>query len=336
MDPATATALLEPVVSAEGFSGVVSVSTGEDVVFEAASGLAHRALGVPNTPSTRFAVASGSKGFTALAVARLIEEGVLALDTPVRRHLGGDLPLIDDAVTVEHLLGHTSGIGDYLDEDELDVADHVLGRPIHTYVDAESFLPDLDGHPQVSAPGETFAYNNGGYLVLALVAARASGRDFHELVRTEVLTRAGLHRTDFLASDRLPGDVALGYLEDTGDRTNVHHLPLLGGGDGGAYTDVADMRRFWRALVAGEIVSGPMLETMAAPRHLDEGEDMRYGLGFWRYPSGPALVLEGCDAGVSFHSAHDPGSGLTATVLANTAGGAWPAVAVFREMFAGT
>ena len=79
-------------------------------------GLADRAHGVPFTADTRVAVASGAKGFTALTVMRLVEDGVLSLDTRARDLLGDDLPLIDDAVTVEHLLAHRSGIGDYLDE----------------------------------------------------------------------------------------------------------------------------------------------------------------------------------------------------------------------------
>ena len=71
----------------------------------------------PNTVDTQFAVASAVKGMTALAVVSLIVDGVLSLDTPARAVLGSDLPLIGDDVTIEHLLSHRSGIGDYLDED---------------------------------------------------------------------------------------------------------------------------------------------------------------------------------------------------------------------------
>lgn len=317
------------------FSGVVSIARGEDVLLEACYGYAHRGLGVVPTPSTRFATASGSKTFTALAVMRLIEDGVLTLDTLVRRYLGADLPLIDDGVTVHHLLGHTSGIGDYLDESsDVSFNDHLMVRPVHEYTDAESFLPDLEGHEQVSPPGEQYAYNNGAYLVLALVAARASGRDYHELVRTEVLARAGMEQTDFLRSDRLPGDAALGYLEDSGDYSNILHLPVLGGGDGGAYTNAADMRRFWRALDEGRIVSRDSYELMTTTPHLDEEEGLRVGLGFYRHEhGGNAVLIEGCDAGVSFRSTHDADSGLTVTVLGNTMEGAWPVIEALLPLF---
>ena len=82
-----------------GFSGVVSVG-GEARAY----GFADRAHLIPNTPETRIAVASGAKGLTALAVVSLIEEGQLRLEAPSRELLGSDLPLIDDAVTVEQLL----------------------------------------------------------------------------------------------------------------------------------------------------------------------------------------------------------------------------------------
>ena len=102
---------LDTVAAATRFSGVVRADRGGEVVVERAYGFAHRGLGIPNTPATRFAAASGAKGLTALAVMSLVEDGTLTLDAPARSLLGDDLPLIDDAVTIEHLLAHRSGTG---------------------------------------------------------------------------------------------------------------------------------------------------------------------------------------------------------------------------------
>ena len=103
--------------------------------------MADRAHGIPNTVDTRFAMASGSKAFTAAAVWSLVDDGVLRLDTPVRGILNDDLPLIDDGVTIEHLLSHTSGIGDYLDEEaDWEVDDYILTVPVHELADTEAFL----------------------------------------------------------------------------------------------------------------------------------------------------------------------------------------------------
>src|SRR5512132_1673492 len=100
-----------------GFSGVVRVDRADDIELATAYGLAHRGWDIPNTIDTRFAIASGTKGLTALTGVSLIEDGLLELSMPARTVLGRDLPLIGDRVTVEHLLAHRSGIGDYVDEE---------------------------------------------------------------------------------------------------------------------------------------------------------------------------------------------------------------------------
>ena len=305
-------------------SGVVAIDVGDERVLECCYGYAHRALEIPVTLQTRFALASGSKIMTALGVLRLVESGAVQLTDPVRPILGDDLPLIDDGVTIEHLLGHTSGIGDYLDEEaDWEASDYVLPVPVHTLDRTEAFVPVIDGHPQVFAPGERFSYNNGGYIVLALVIDRLSDVGFHAYVEREVCARAGLTGTAYLRSDELPRDAALGYLFDEGDRTNVLHLPVRGNGDGGIYSCVEDLHLFWQALVSGRIVGPELVATMTAPRSDVPAEGLRYGLGCYLHPTGPTVLIEGYDAGVSMRSLHDPTTSTTATVLANSSEGAW-------------
>ena len=318
--------VLDAAAVANSFTGAFTLDRGDERVFERAYGFAHRALGVPNTAATRFAIASGSKGFTALAVMRLVEDGAIALDDLVRPILGNDLPLIDGGVTIEHLLSHTSGIGDYIDEDgDLDSADYVLKAPVHTFAETEAFVSEVDGYPQVFPPGERFKYCNGGFIVLALIAERVSKEPFHGLVDREVCQRAGLLETAFLRSDDLPGDAALGYLHEEGNRTNVLHLPVRGNGDGGIYTTASDMHRFWRAFTAGRIVAPDSVAAMTRPRQDIPNSKLRYGLGFWLHPDG-SIILIGGDAGVSFRSAHDPQTQTTFTVLSNSSDGAWPVI----------
>ena len=182
----------------------------------------------------------------------------------------------------------------------------------------------LDGHPQKFAPGERFAYNNGGFVVLALIAERAGGMPFPELVRTRVCEPAGMRDTEFLRSDEPRERVALGYLDGESLRTNVLHLPVRGSGDGGVYTTAADVHALWSALYAGRIVPADRLAEMVRPHSDVPSESMRYGLGFWLHPTGDAVILDGGDAGVSFRSVHDEATGVTHTVLSNTTEGAWP------------
>ena len=309
-----------------GFSGVVRIERSARIELAKAYGLADRGHEIANSIDTQFGIASGTKGLTALAVVSLIEDGSLDLTTTARSVLGGDLPLIDDDVTVEHLLSHRSGIGDYLDEETVDdITDYLMPVPVHELATTEQYLTVLGGHDRAFPPGERFAYCNGGYVVLALVAERTSGVPFHELVRRRVCEPARMGDTAFLRSDELPGPAALGYLTADGPRTNVFHLPVRGNGDGGIYTTAADMSSFWSALFAGRIVSRERVAEMVRPRSDVPEESMRYGLGFWLPASSEGVVeLHGYDAGVSFRSVHDPLSTTTSTVISNTSEGTWP------------
>ena len=317
--------LIDGIAADEGLSGVVRLDIDGRVAVQRAYGLAHRGLGIPTTVDTQFAIASGSKGLTALTVMSLVETGELALNTTARTVLGDDLALIDGRVTVEHLLSHRSDIGDYLDEDEVaDWNDYVMTVPVQDLATTEQFLRVLDGHPMKYEPGERFAYSNGGYVVLALLAERASGVPFHDLVDQRVCMPAGMTDTSFLRSDELPGRAARGYLEDKGfahervpspgprqwRRRHLHH-------------------RSRRPRPVGCVVrwADRVTETfalMVQPRSEVPEESMRYGLGMWLYDSTGAVSVHGFDAGVGFVSVRDPGRRFTYTVFSNKSRGAWP------------
>ena len=305
------------------FSGVVSVRVGNEVAFEAAYGFADREHQRVSTPETRFGLASGTKGFTALTVMRLIEDQALEPTTTARSVLGTDLPLIDAAVTVEQLLAHRSGIGDYLDEDLIaDIEQWPFSVRAQDIARTADCLPLLDGHPQKSPPDQRFSYCNGGYVVLALLCERVTGIDFPDLVQAQVTTRANLASTAFLDVDRLPPDAAIGYLAN--GRPNTDNLPRVGSGDGGIFSTVSDIARFWRAFFTGLVVTSEVAAAMVAPRSTEPTTGKRYGLGFWLDPTDTRVSLEGCDAGVSFRSIHDQSRDLTTTVVSNSTGGAWP------------
>jgi CubicO group peptidase (beta-lactamase class C family) len=262
----------------------------------------------------------------------LIEDGTLELATRAGALLGEDLPLVDDDVTVEHLLAHRSGIGDYLDEDAPgEITDYVLSVPVHTLAATEDYLVVLDAHAPKFEPNATFSYCNGGYVLLALLAERAAGVPFHELVAVRVCERAAMHDTAFLRSDELPDRSAVGYLAPDGLRTNALHLPVRGSGDGGVYSTVADVRALWKAFFAGRIVSEEWVREMTRRRSDANDHDRRYGLGFWLHASTDTVLLEGYDAGVSFRSLHDSATGTTCTVISNWTDGAWPIARLLAE-----
>jgi CubicO group peptidase (beta-lactamase class C family) len=313
------------------FSGAIRVDRDGAIEFAKAYSPADRRYGIANTVDTQFGIASGTKGLTALTVVSLIEEGRLSLDTTARSVLRTDLPLIDDAVTIEHLLAHRSGIGDYFDEDVITEADqYVLQIPVHAFGTTEQYLPALEGFPAKATPGERFIYCNSGFVVLALIAERVTGTSFFDLVNDRVCQPAGMTSTAFLRSDELPGNVAVGYLHTDGLKTNVMHLPVRGSGDGGIYSTAADIHAMWQAFFGGRIVSNRWVAEIVRPR--SDTKTRRYGLGFWLDGSDATVMLEGQDAGVSFRTVHDPDHNLTYSILSNTSEGAWPIARRLREL----
>ena len=311
------------------FSGVVVVSREGERLAELVRGAADRANARPITWDTPLAVASATKGLTALTIVSLIDSGHLRADTTLRSLLPDALPSVDAAVTIEHLLGHTSGVGDYLDEDVLtDIDAYVMTVAVHRLAEPTDYLLVLDGFPQRSAPGTTFAYNNGAFVMLSIAAEKATGRSYYDLVQERVLDPAGMSTTGFFRSDRLPPGAALAYLTD--GRSNVLNVPVRGAGDGGAYTTVADLDALWDALFAGRILSLPLVEWMVAPRN-DASDGRRYGLGFWLRGDRDTVMLEGYDAGISCRTVHDRPSGLRYTIIANTSDGTWPLAAYLDE-----
>ena len=327
---------LDQLAQETAFSGVVRVDRGDHIELAKAYGMAHRAFGIANTVETQFAIASAVKGMTAITVVSLIVDGLLDLSTPARAVLGEDLPLIGDDVTIEHLLSHRSGIGDYLDEDKnSDISEYVMGVPVHELAATEQYLAVLDGHATKFPAGEQFSYCNGGYVVLALIAERVSGIGFHDLVEQRVCAPAGMVHTTFLRSDELPAGAARGYVEIDGVlRSNVLHLPVRGSGDGGIYSTVADIRSLWVAFFGSQLVPDEWVAAMVSP-HSVISERERYGLGFWLAGSGEAVRLEGYDAGVSFRSWHHPTERLTHTVISNSSPGAWPLTRLLYDRLSG-
>ena len=251
---------------------------------------------------TRFAIASATKRLTALAVTSLVDDGLLELSTPARS-LPRRRPAADRRrVTVEHLLSHRSGIGDYFDGDAL--ADHRLrdGGARAPADPRRATWRSCDG-----LPGGVRARRA---LLLLQRRLRRAGSDCRAGQRCALddpspscLEPAGMVGTAFLRSDELPG-AALGYLTADGLRTNVFHLPVLGIGDGGTYSTAADLHPF----LAGAVRRARSCPARPGrPRCLGRAQrpgrgvpPLRAGVPPVTPKPGCSVGLEGYDAGVSF------------------------------------
>lgn len=314
------------------FSGVIFVRERDRVVLAEAFGFANRAEQLRNSVSTRFGMASGAKTFTAVAVCQLAERGRVALDTPLQDCLKTPLPHFDPGVTVHHLLTHSAGIPDYFDEAVMDDYEALWReRPMYTLRAPRDFLPLFAHAPMQFKPGSQWAYNNAGYIVLGLLVEELTGMPFARYVREHILQPCRMNETGYFPMDRLPGGTAHGYIPADGGewRTNIYSVPIVGGPDGGAYTTVWDLARFWDALMGFRILTEAPVEKMLTPywRTNPESEKSHYGYGLWiAREEGATLAysMVGEDPGVAFFSAFDPGRRIQFSVLGNTVAATWP------------
>lgn len=312
------------------FSGVISVSY-SGRTHEEAFGYRNRANETPNTTDTRFGIASGTKGFTALGIGALVEQGKLSLETTARSILGDRICNLHPEITIRQLLAHTSGMGDYYDEEDIDEKDDfVLSIPVQNLISPLDYIPLLEEKKQKFEPESKSSYSNSGYIALAAIIEIASNVSYQKFIEEQILSKAGMSRSGFFRSDALPENTALGYIsEEEPLRTNLFHLPIQGGGDGGAYSTIADMGRFWKGLKAGEIVSDSVIESFLKPQNIvDKG---MYGYGFWIDDKRDHIELVGHDAGVSFYSATSRTKEDGFTVISNTSTGVWSLAKSIKE-----
>jgi len=329
---------LDASLAAHAFSGVVSILLHGQPLYERAAGYADRSNRIANSLDTRFGIASGTKFLTALAIGQLIAAQKLSLSTNLQDCLTLNFPHYSPEITIHHLLTHTSGIPDYLDEEKVADFDHFfVGRPWYDLKGPRDYLAIFPDEPMKFSPGTRFSYSNGGYILLGVVIEEVTGLPYRRYVEQAIFQAIGMQRSGFFAFNQLPEQTALGYIEETdGWRTNIYNLPIVGASDGGAYTTAGDLATLWQAFWGGEIVPQELVRLFAAP-HVQvetEGKATYYGHGLWIDAGSdgqPEVYMIGGDAGVSFRSSVRRAAGLQVTVLSNTTNGAWPIVRDIRN-----
>lgn len=315
-----------------GFSGVISIQREETRLFCRAYGLRNVQDHLPNTPETRFGLASGTKLFTALGIGRLIDQGRISLGTSVGE-IGGEFQgFIDPHATVLQLLTHTSGIYDYFDEEIEQDWDHFFVEiPWYRLETPSDYLPLFINRPLKFLPGERYSYSNGGYVLLGILIERLSGQLYRDFIQEQVLAPAGMSHSGFFALNDLPKNTANGYLADR-RTTNIYNLPVRGGGDGGLFSTAADLALFWPRLLAGKILTAETTRQFLITRqHFDEQRG--YGCGVCKRLGDRLYYILGGDAGVGFASYHQIPDQLTVSLFSNISEGIDSLLAVTRESF---
>jgi CubicO group peptidase (beta-lactamase class C family) len=311
------------------FSGSVLVEDKDNVLVDRSFGYANRSDQLENNSGTRFGIASGCKLFTAIAICQLVEEGEISFDSKLSDCLKIDFKQFDDQVTVHHLLTHTSGIPDYFDEDVMDDFEELwVNNPMYHIRKLKDFLPMFQNNPMKSQLGESFHYNNAGYILLGLIVEKVSGLEFSDYVQKHIFNKAEMTQSGYFSLDSLPPNTALGYIDNPNGtwKTNIYSLPVKGGSDGGAFVTANDMVKLWNALLNYQLLNETYTNKLMTI-HTQVNESSFYGYGIWIKKKTDNKILKyhvmGYDPGVSFHSAYYPDFSIKVVVCSNKSDGAF-------------
>lgn len=318
------------------FSGVIHITNNDSSVFSHAYGLANRSELLSNRLNTRFGIASGGKIFTATAILQLVSQGTLSLNQPIHELLPEVPSQLDKSITIEHLLTHTSGIPDYFDEEiESDYEICWKEKPVYQMRTPIDFLDFIKDKPMKFTPGERFAYSNMGFILLGWVIEKITEMQFQTYIEEKIFGPAWMRSSGYFSTDQLPEHCATGYIdEEDGWRANLFTIPVIGHGDGGTYCTVADIGRFWKALLSKTYFDEELLSQMTtAQGRVSPTSSTYYGYGVWidEKTGEKCLSIVGEDPGVEFSSEYYPSTNLQITLMSNTNGALWNLVKAIRN-----
>ncbi|EPJ36440.1 putative D-alanyl-D-alanine carboxypeptidase [Streptomyces afghaniensis 772] len=295
LDPAKLNAAMENVHRA-GMPGLFAEVRDGDEVWRGAAGVADVATGRPVTADMRHRVGSITKTFTTAAVLQQAESGRIGLDEPIGRYLPRLVPgERGEAITIRMLINHTSGLAEYLPYAYpslkafpalADTGPESMDDNRFTRFHSTELIEMGVTAPAVGAPGGTpGVYSNTNYLLLGELLEHVTGTTAERYITRNVIERAGLRDTELPAEPYVEGphsriyEAWFGMIDPPRDYS-VFDMSWVGPA-GALISTVADLNRFFRMLLAGEIVSPSSLEQMqrTVPVVSQEGKTIDYGLG---------------------------------------------------------
>jgi len=304
--------LIQARVADKSFMGAVLVARGDQVILNKGFGSANLELNVPNTPSTKFRLGSVTKQFTAASILLLAERGKLALEDPVKKHWP-DAPAAWDAITIYHLLTHTSGIPNFTNYPE--------------YMQTWKFAPTTSekaigyfrDKPLEFAPGERMNYSNSGYVLLGYIVERVSGQSYATFVRENIFKPLGMNDSGYDVNAAILPNRAAGYTPGANGLTNAAYVDMtIPGGAGALYSTTADLLRWTQGLFGGKLLKPESLAKMTTPNKNN------YAFGLVIGTSGGRKTIEhnGAIEGFNTQLTYFPDSKITVAVLSNVNGSA--------------
>jgi CubicO group peptidase (beta-lactamase class C family) len=286
------------------------------IVYRRGYGLANLEYEVPITPATIFHVASVSKQFTAMAVILLAHEGKLSLDDDIRRHVP-EVPDFGKAITLRHLIHHTSGLRDQWELLRL------AGWRMDDVITEGDILSLVRRQQALNfAPGEEHLYCNTGYTLLALAVQRATGQSLRDYAEASLFRPLGMNHTHFHDDHcRIVKNRAYSYAPKKED--GYAHRPLAYANIGATslFTTVEDLARWDRCFDEQRVGGRAVWEEMHRRGRLNSGKELDYasGLAHGEYRGLPTVGHGGGDAGFRSMFLRFPEQRFTVILFSNLA-----------------
>ena len=261
------------------FNGAILVANHGKVIYAKGVGEADMALHSPNTPQTRFGIASITKQFTALLILQQVEESRIALQGKVSDYLPWYRKDTGSRMTIEQLLHHASGLPPDFDSPEFNATPKATRRYDH-----QEFAEKFCQLALTSEPGTKWAYSNCGYNLLGLVLEKVTGMPFGSLLQQRILDPLGMKDSGMDQNDLAQLGGATGYLRHAGPRyTRGAYMDRIHGfSSGSMYSTVEDLYKWNQALSSGEFVSEELRGQIFTPGLHDWG----YGWFITKIPAG--------------------------------------------------
>jgi CubicO group peptidase (beta-lactamase class C family) len=313
IDPSPIDAIVVEEMARQRIPGMaVAVVRRGEVVRAAGFGLANVEHSVPVTTSTVFQTGSLAKQLTAVAVMLQAEDGKLDLDASIARYLPG-APDAWQAITVRHLLTHTSGIPNY-DERLLDYR--------KDYTEDQLVQIAFGLRPEFPA-GSRWSYSDTGYVLLGIIVRKASGRFYGDVLRDRAFGPLGMNSARVISEEDIVMHRAGGYrLDGEALKNQAWVAPTLNTtADGSLYLSLQDWLAWERALRQRTVLSAAGWEQVFTPVRLNSGKSFPHGFG-WELDDGRALAgyrHEGSWQGFQTAYLHATEADLTVIVLSNLA-----------------
>jgi len=247
-------------------------------------GFANLELGTPAKPETIYQAGSITKQFTASAIMQLVEQGRIGLDDSITKYFP-EAPATWKAVTIRHLLTHTSGIPDIVDEPEVNPP-HKTKLDFHRDYTEDELARGYAAQPLDFEPGTRMSYCNVGYQLLGILIHRVTGTYYGDYLREHIFAPLGMSTTTLFSSKDIVPNRASGYEVSDGLWKNLRSWQsdsVFAGADGSLLMSALDMAKWDAALNTERILKRSSLEVMWTPVPLDDGSGSAYrgGMGWY-------------------------------------------------------